>query len=630
MNADINKPIQVSTEDFIRAFGYKDTDTVYYRCFYERPDKDERQEPPKNLQGKLSAYKSIQTPLDRDNAAGYGIFFVVNGDGQSDAEVKHARAQFIEIDDKPFTEQLDIIGKFPVEPSIIVKTRKSLHTYWILKDGDIKRFRGIQERLITYFNSDTSIKNASRVMRLPNFKHNKQEPVDVQVIKFDPALTYTQDEIEAVLPAIVPAATPKTHTEASASIADNVADAGGRHNYLMQVGGKLRHAGISDDEFIATMRGINNSFAEPLDDREIGRYITDLIKYKHDDEAIDADEDTIDTSDEAKAVYEAESAADLADLDALIEYTGNTPAISTGFLELDSIIDDGIRNGFYIIGAISSLGKTTFTLQICDNLAKQGIDVLFYSLEMSRAEMQAKSISRESLIISLERYKDSSAAKTSTGIMNGRRVKAYRDTDAETVQAAKEVYKGYAGHIHIIEGIGNIGVKDIEAGILKHKALTGKTPVVVIDYLQLLASYEAGRNLSDKQITDKNVLELKRLSRQLPIIAVSSFNRESYTDPISLSAFKESGAIEYTADILIGLQYFGMDYEPKEGEKERKQRVASLLREQKAKARDKQGQDIQVKIMKNRHGITGDIELKYYPAFNYYKDKNPFTDAAQV
>lgn len=334
-----------------------------------------------------------------------------------------------------------------------------------------------------------------------------------------------------------------------------------------------------------------------------------------------------------REAYEAESAADLADLDALIEYTGNTPAISTGFLELDSVIDDGLRNGFYIIGAISSLGKTTFTIQICDNLAKQGQDVLFYSLEMSRAEIQAKSISRESLLISLERYQSNKAAKTSIGIMNGRRIKQYRDNDAETVQAAKDMYKTYAGHIHIIEGVGNITVRRIVQDVERHIRLTGKTPTVFIDYLQLLAPYETGRNLSDKQITDKNVLELKRLSRRLPIIAISSFNRDSYTEPVNLSSFKESGAVEYTSDILIGLQYEGMDYEPKEKDADRKQRIANLYREQKAKARAGQAQDIQVKILKNRHGLTGDIELKFYPMFNYYKgiaDTNPFIDAEQV
>ena len=59
---------------------------------------------------------------------------------------------------------------------------------------------------------------------------------------------------------------------------------------------------------------------------------------------------------------------------------------------------------------------------------------------------------------------------------------------------------------------------------------------------------------------DKSVLELKRLARDLNavIIGVSSLNRMSYNDAITMSAFKESGAIEYSADVLIGLQLAGV------------------------------------------------------------------------
>ena len=58
---------------------------------------------------------------------------------------------------------------------------------------------------------------------------------------------------------------------------------------------------------------------------------------------------------------------------------------------------------------------------------------------------------------------------------------------------------------------------------------------------------------------DKAVLELKRISRdfKLPVIAVSSLNRMSYGQRISMEAFKESGAIEYSSDVLIGLQLRG-------------------------------------------------------------------------
>jgi replicative DNA helicase len=61
------------------------------------------------------------------------------------------------------------------------------------------------------------------------------------------------------------------------------------------------------------------------------------------------------------------------------------------------LLDDGLYEGLYIVGAMSSLGKTTFVTQIGDQIANNGTDVLIFSLEMSRYELMAKSISRLTL-----------------------------------------------------------------------------------------------------------------------------------------------------------------------------------------------------------------------------------------
>ena len=53
--------------------------------------------------------------------------------------------------------------------------------------------------------------------------------------------------------------------------------------------------------------------------------------------------------------------------------------------------------------------------------------------------------------------------------------------------------------------------------------MLGTNPVVIIDYLQILAPTDI--RATDKQNTDKAVLELKRISRDysVPIIGISSF-----------------------------------------------------------------------------------------------------------
>ncbi|MDS0527701.1 hypothetical protein NNC19_18590 [Clostridium sp. SHJSY1] len=92
-------------------------------------------------------------------------------------------------------EQWALIQKLPLEPSIIAKTRKSYHVYFLIKDGEVKKFREIQQRLAYTFGGDMQKKNESTCMRLPGFYHNKKEPIQVKLIKCNPELVYTQPQL---------------------------------------------------------------------------------------------------------------------------------------------------------------------------------------------------------------------------------------------------------------------------------------------------------------------------------------------------------------------------------------------------------------------------------------------------
>jgi len=285
-----------------------------------------------------------------------------------------------------------------------------------------------------------------------------------------------------------------------------------------------------------------------------------------------------------------------------IKGRANTPYIPTGFVKLDEVLDGGLSDGLYFIGAISSLGKTTFTLQIADQIAKSGQDVLVFSLEMARSELMAKSISRETL---LKSKSGTVNAKTARGITTYKRYENYSAIEVALITEAVETYAKYSKRLFIIEGVGSVGSKEIREAIERHIKLTGNKPVVIIDYLQIIAPYS--ERATDKQNTDKSVLELKRISRdyKLSIIGISSFNRESYTSAVSMAAFKESGAIEYSSDVLIGLQLKGSgakDFNVDE-------------------AKQKTPREIELKILKNRNGATGStIDFKYYPMFNHFTE----------
>ena len=283
----------------------------------------------------------------------------------------------------------------------------------------------------------------------------------------------------------------------------------------------------------------------------------------------------------------------------------NTPYIPTGFTKLDAELDGGLYEGLYIVGAISSIGKTTFIMQIADQIAQAGTDVLIFSLEMARTEIMAKSISRHTLQSVLATGGDIRNAKTARGITTGKRYINYSQTERDLINSSIMEYSKYAQNIYISEGIGDIGAEQIRETVKQHILFTGRTPVVIIDYLQILAPYS--ERATDKQNTDKAVMELKRISRdyKTPVICISSFNRANYKEAVTMEAFKESGAIEYSSDVLIGLQLKGA------GEKN--------FDANEAKRKDPR--EIELVILKNRNGRTGGkIIFNYYPLFNYFRE----------
>ncbi|MDU7884683.1 MAG: hypothetical protein E7J48_29390, partial [Klebsiella michiganensis] len=153
----------------------------------------------KNLSFNMKDFLSKSKILMAHNEANRGIFFVVNSGGNSDRKINKINAQFFECDTLSLEEQMENISKFPLEPSIIVQTKKSLHVYFLIKNGKVEKFRDIQKKLAKHFNGDGSCINESRVMRVPGFYHCKEEPVRVKCIKFNPNLFYTQEDLEREL-----------------------------------------------------------------------------------------------------------------------------------------------------------------------------------------------------------------------------------------------------------------------------------------------------------------------------------------------------------------------------------------------------------------------------------------------
>lgn len=192
------KPLHIPIEEFLRPF-FDAGETVCLRIFDDRKTGSFKGAKLECEAGKIAA---MVDTLKKHNKQNRGVYFVVNFGGHEDADITRINAQFVECDELSIEEQLAQIEAFPIEPSLIVKTKKSLHTYWLVKDGKVADFRRVQKRLIARFHGDPACANESRVFRLPGFYHCKGEPVMVECVKFNPELRYTQAELEAALPEV--------------------------------------------------------------------------------------------------------------------------------------------------------------------------------------------------------------------------------------------------------------------------------------------------------------------------------------------------------------------------------------------------------------------------------------------
>lgn len=278
---------------------------------------------------------------------------------------------------------------------------------------------------------------------------------------------------------------------------------------------------------------------------------------------------------------------------------------STGFSNLDANAG-GLYSGLYCIGAISSLGKTTFALQIADQLAAAGHDVLFFSLEQSRLEMVSKSLAR------MQAQADPQSIITSLAIRKGYYAGEVRDLAMK--------YKAAIGdRMNIIEGNMKCNLSYIVEKVRNYVIRRNVRPVVFVDYLQILQAEEETRQ-SVREVVDTTLTELRRMARELDItvFVISSLNRSNYLAPVDFESFKESGGIEYTCDVVWGLQLACMNDEIFEKDKkiiEKREKIKTAKRETPRR--------IELCCLKNRYGIAN-----YSCLFDYYPAKDLFVEIA--
>lgn len=158
-------------------------------CFRQLPDNKMTRVRPVNLDGET---KEVLPRLQRANSAGGGAFVVVNEGGQKDDDITRVRAVFADTDGAPVEPIVDAL-----EPHMVVETSpEKYHVYWLVEDFPLDQFKPVQLAIATQFGTDESVINLSRVMRMPGFYHNKNQPFLSRLTVLKPGLPrYTLNEV---------------------------------------------------------------------------------------------------------------------------------------------------------------------------------------------------------------------------------------------------------------------------------------------------------------------------------------------------------------------------------------------------------------------------------------------------
>jgi replicative DNA helicase len=259
---------------------------------------------------------------------------------------------------------------------------------------------------------------------------------------------------------------------------------------------------------------------------------------------------------------------------------GDMVGVPTGFRELDEMTH-GLHGGqFVILAARPAVGKSTLALDLARNAAiKHKKPVIFFSLEMGRAEIAMRLLSAESRIY-----------------LQSMRKGSLSDNDWQRLA-------GVRGEINsaplYIDDSPNLTLVEIRAKCRRMAQRVG-LEMIVIDYIQLMTSGKKVESRQQEVSEFSRALKLLAKELNVPVVAISQLNRNSEKSDNKvpeISQLRESGSLEQDADVVILLHREAMfeREHPRAGE-------ADLI------------------LAKQRNGPTGTIVVNFLGQFSKFED----------
>jgi replicative DNA helicase len=250
------------------------------------------------------------------------------------------------------------------------------------------------------------------------------------------------------------------------------------------------------------------------------------------------------------------------------------------FRNLDHYLSGLQRSDLVIVAARPAMGKTSFCLNVAQNLAvKHDKTVAIFSLEMSKEQLAQRMLCAEARV---------DQSKVRTGYVNEEEWRRLSVALAPLAEA--KIY---------LDDTPGITVMEMRAKARRLKMEKG-LDLIVIDYIQLMQGSRRSEN-RQQEISEIS-RSLKALARELdvPVLALSQLSRaveQSADKRPNLSHLRESGALEQDADIVIFIhrpEYYDPDTEQRG--------IAEII------------------VAKHRNGPVGTAELAFIKEYTKFMD----------
>ena len=208
--------------------------------------------------------------------------------------------------------------------------------------------------------------------------------------------------------------------------------------------------------------------------------------------------------------------------------------IKTGYRGLDAILDGLHKSDLMILAARPAVGKTSFAMNLIENVAMQGYSCAVFSLEMSKDQLTERML----------------CSVAGVSMENVKKAKMSRTEWLKMMQAREKLSNAKI----FIDDSAIIRPREIISKCRRLKSRFG-LDFVMVDYIQLMTP-DKSRNSDSRQNEISEISRsLKILAKELnvPVLALSQLSRavETRKGRPQLSDLRESGAIEQDADIVM-------------------------------------------------------------------------------